>query len=228
MKIMIVDDEPEILGLIRAMIEPLECEVLAFADSREAAACVGTQSFDGIFLDVEMPHINGIQLTESIRSSSLNGKVPIVILTGSDDIQTMRQAFKAGATYFLCKPVSQERIHTLFNAVLGPMLTQRRKYARLPFQTSVNCSTDSNGKKQFTAASVNIGEGGMKFESLTSVEVGQLLNLEFYLPTRDKPLHLLAKVHRMTPPDFYGVEFIQPADSDRQAIQDYVVGTDQE
>lgn len=224
MKVMVVDDQPEILGLIKAMIEPLGCEVLALTDSREAAVRVETQHFDAVFLDVGMPYINGIELTKSVRSSSLNSKVPIVLLTGNDDAQTMRQGFKAGATYFIGKPVSQERIQTLFNAVFGPMLKQRRKYARLPFQTTVLCSSGLNGKKQFTAKSINIGEGGMAIESSTIVEVGGSLSLEFYLPSTDRPLHLTAKVHRLTPPDRYAVEFIQPSDLDRQAIENYVTG----
>ncbi|HEV2350931.1 MAG TPA: response regulator [Terriglobia bacterium] len=224
MKIMVVDDQLEVLGQIKAMMEPLQCEVLALADSRKAAECVQTQSFDAVFLDVVMPHVDGFELTKIVRSSTPNAKVPIVMLTGSDDIQSMRQGFKAGATYFLGKPISQERINTLFNAVLGPMLTQRRKYARLPFQTTVTCSYGLTGENSFAARSLNIGEGGMSLESATPLKIGKLVNLDFSLPSIDRQLRLVAKVHRFTPPDRYGVEFVQPPTSDRKAIREYIAG----
>jgi CheY-like chemotaxis protein len=224
MKIMVVDDQPEVLGVIKAMIEPLKCEVVALEDSREAAECVKTQSFDAVFLDVMMPHVDGFELTRIVRSSAPNGKVPIVMLTGSDDVQSMRKGFKAGATYFLGKPVSQERMHTLFNAVLGPMLTQRRKYARLPFETTVHCSYSLTGENSFKARSLNIGEGGMSLQSKSQLKVGKPVNLDFELPSIDRPLRLVAKVHRFTPPDRYGVEFVRPPEADRGAIRGYIAG----
>src|SRR5579863_8923116 len=149
MKIMVVDDQPEILAVIKAMMEPLGCEILTLTESREAALRAKTHSFDAVFVDVRMPHMDGFDLTRSVRSSPMNGKVPIVMLTGSDDVQTMQLGFKAGATYFLGKPVSLERIQSLFNAVLGPMQTQKRKNARLPFKTMVNCCFGSSGGSQF-------------------------------------------------------------------------------
>lgn len=224
MKIMVVDDQPEVLGLIKTMMEPLQCEVTALADSREAAECLRTQSFDAVFVDVVMPHMDGYELTRVVRSSEHNGRVPIVMLTGSDDIQSMRRGFKAGATYFLGKPISQERMNTLFNAVLGPMLTQRRKYARLPFQTTVKCSYSLAGENSFDARSLNLGEGGMSLESATALKVGKSVNLDFALPSMDQPLRLVAKVHRFTPPNRYGVEFVQPPTTDREAIQAYIAG----
>ena len=225
MKIMVVDDQPEILNLIKAMMEPLGCEIFTLADSREAAQRVKTQSFDAIFVDVGMPHMDGFELTRSVRSSPMNGKVPIVMLTGSDDVQTMQMGFKAGATYFLGKPVSLERIQSLYNAVLGPMQTQKRMHARLPFQTMVNCSSGTGGERQFVAKSLNIGEGGMLLEGSKSVAMAQSLNVEFFLSSMgSRQLQLFAKVQRLAPPDRFGVEFIHLLDSDRGAIRAFIMG----
>lgn len=227
MKIMVVDDQPEVLGLIKAIIEPLQCEVLALEDSREAARCVKTQSVDAVFLDAAMPGLDGFELTKIVRSSIPNSKVPIVMLTGFDDVHSMRRGFKAGANYFLGRPVTHERVLTLFNAVLGPMLTQRRKYARLPFQTTVTCCYSLLGENSFIARSINIGEGGMSLQSPTELKVGKLVTLNFPVPSIDRQLQLVAKVHRFTPPDRYGVEFIQPPEADREAIRGYIAGESQ-
>jgi CheY-like chemotaxis protein len=226
MKIMVVDDQPEILALIKSMMEPLGCEVFTLTDSREAAQRAKAQSFDAVFVDVRMPHLDGFDLTRSIRSSPVNGQVPIVMLTGSDDVQTMQLGFKAGATYFLGKPISQERIQSLFNAVLGPMQAQKRKHARLPFQTMVNCSSATGSERQFIARSLNIGEGGMLLEGSKSVGVAQSMTVEFSLASSvgRRQLQLFAKVQRLTPPDRFSLEFIDLPDSDREAIRAFIVG----
>jgi two-component system chemotaxis sensor kinase CheA len=100
MRLLVVDDDPQVL----TAIESLGYEVLALADSREAASHVGREKFDGAFLDAQMPHLDGFSLTEAIRKSPSNSKIPVVMLTGHDEAETMRAGFKAGISFFLGKP----------------------------------------------------------------------------------------------------------------------------
>ena len=69
LKILAVDDEPEILMLLKDMIEPLGCELLPVHDSREAARLIELEKFDGVIVDVKMPHLDGFELTRRIRLS---------------------------------------------------------------------------------------------------------------------------------------------------------------
>lgn len=62
---------------------------------------VQKDAFDGIFLDIQMPTIDGLQLTRHIRKSGANKKAPIIVVTGCLDRKTMQQSFAAGATFFL-------------------------------------------------------------------------------------------------------------------------------
>lgn len=98
-KIMAVDDEPEILQLIKVVVEPLEMEVLTSPDSREAAQRVESEVFDGFLVHARMPHLDGFQSTESIRHSPANSTVSMTMLTGADDVETMRKGFHAGVTF---------------------------------------------------------------------------------------------------------------------------------
>lgn len=223
MKILVVDDQPEVLELIKTLLEPLGCEVSTLTDSLEAAERVQSESFDSVFVDVQMPEMDGYALATFVRSSLKNNKVPIVMLTDQDNIQTMRQAFKAGATCFLGKPISKDRIQSLYNVVLGPMLAQRRKQARVPFQTQVNCSFGARGGKQFATWSQNIGESGMTLELSENVEPGQSLNLEFSLFRGSPALQLIAKVVRLAPPNCLEVEFIHPSILDQERIQNFIL-----
>jgi len=106
LKILVVDDEQDILKLVKGLLEPLGVEVLGLADSREAAQRVNKEKFDGVFLDSRMPYLDGFGLAKSIRGSPLNGKVPIVMLSGANDVETMRKGFQAGITFFLSKPIT--------------------------------------------------------------------------------------------------------------------------
>src|SRR5207245_5859018 len=63
-----------------------------------------------VFLDVRMPHPDGIELARHIRSSKLNQTTPIVMITGDEDRNAMMRAFQAGATFFLSKPVDRPRL----------------------------------------------------------------------------------------------------------------------
>src|SRR5512141_1213657 len=104
LKILVVDDDPDILKLIKTIIQSLGYEVLGMADSLQAAERISHQKFDGAFVDARMPGMDGLALVRHIRLSGTNNSVPIVMLTGYDDVETMRAAFRAGITFFMGKP----------------------------------------------------------------------------------------------------------------------------
>ena len=145
MKILLVDDEPEVCRLFKAMVEPLGVEVRTISDSQEAALILENEKFDGIMLDIAMPNLDGFELTRKIRSTPLNQQAPIIVITGMDDVDTLRRAFEAGATFFIGKPFSREKIYALFRTARGAMLAERRRSASLPYRTSVTCARGGKG-----------------------------------------------------------------------------------
>ncbi len=224
LKVMVVDDEPEVLNSIGGMLESLGCQVRKMDDSREGAKWLEKERFDGIFLDVEMPHLDGLELTKLIRRSTLNRTAPVVILAGSDDLETMRKGFKAGATCFAAKPLDQQRLYGLIKAMRGPMLQARRRHVRLPFWTTVKCRTGTQPGDQFVSKSLTISESGMSLE--TSIVVGQEqeLELEFSMPDMDNPIRVKARVVRSLGPGLVGVEFLNLGTKNQEAIKRYVEG----
>jgi CheY-like chemotaxis protein len=222
LKIIAVDDEPEILKLLKAMIEPLGCEVLIVADSRDAIRLIESERFDGIVVDVQMPHVDGFELTRSIRSSRLNRQVPIIMLTGLDDADTMRKGFNAGVSFFLGKPFTRERISALFGAARGAMLKEKRKYARLPFRATVTCKWSGQRQGHFKAGSVDICEDGMRISPSGGLDAGLEIELEFELPTGTAPLRPRAKVLRREKSDHIAVEFTTISTKDHDAIKAYI------
>ncbi len=221
LKIMAVDDEVEILRVIEVVGGSVGCDVLALTDSLEAAERVNHQKFDGIFLDVKMPRLDGFELTRRIRTSRSNSTVPIVMLTGLNDAETMRIGFQAGITFFLGKPFTVEKLRGLLTVARGAMLKEKRRYARLPLRTGVSGRA---GAKKFKSDSSNISQAGMLLNCPSGLAVGQEVDLQFSLPNAQEVLRLQAQVVRLEPPDRMGVKFVVLAPREHAAILHYITG----
>jgi CheY-like chemotaxis protein len=223
-QLLVVDDEAPVVKLLKAFLSSQGAEVLTTTDSQEALRYVDEKSFDAIFLDIRMPVLNGIDLTKYIRASALNKKAPIVILTGSDDVDTMREAFRVGATCFLGKPVTRDRVRSLFLTVCGPVFLERRRQARVPLHTKVRCVWGARGQGTLLADSVNIGENGMLLQPSAELELGQELDLELVLPSAKTPLHIRARITCKEPTGCMEVEFVDMAITAREAIRNHIIG----
>ena len=161
LKLLVVDDDPGVMKFIKGEVGALGYQVLGLADSRKAAEHVNCQKFDGAIVDARMPHMDGLALTRHIRSSRSNSKLPIIMVTEHDDLQIMGEAFKAGVTFLVNKPLTQERLRKLLRVARGSILREQRRYVRLPLRTIVKCEA---GQSHFDAGSLNISEGGMRLD----------------------------------------------------------------
>jgi CheY-like chemotaxis protein len=178
LKLLVVEDDIANLELMTEVFTSLQAEVRPLSDSEEAAGIVNREKFDGIFLDLEMPNLNGFDLARLVRKSSCNKSTPIIIVTGRDERQTMQQAFALGATFFLQKPVDRQKLNNLFRTVRGGMLENRRRYTRVPLQTEVTCVV---GSRRLQGMSWNLSQGGMLVE-LDNLQSGDSVRVSFQLP----------------------------------------------
>lgn len=179
LKLLIAEDDALSLELMSEVFTSLKAVVLPVDDGQKAATLVNQEKFDGVFLDLEMPKMHGFDLARKIRESSWNKSTPIVIVTGRDDRATMQQAFAAGATFFLQKPVDRQRLNTLFRAVSGSLLANRRRNARVPLHTEVLCEINS---KVLPGTTWNLSHGGMQIET-TGLKPNDNVRVSFRLPT---------------------------------------------
>ncbi len=183
-KILMVDGNHAVLEMARSATASVQwCDLVTTRDGSEARKLVQTQKFDGMLIADRIPHADSFELIKQLKESALNGRVPIVMLTGDDNIDIMRKGFKAGVTFFTVTPPSRERFFRLFNAVHGAMESERRRHHRLPYRTSVTCRlADGEVRNHFVAESVEISEGGMSVKPSGGMPVGQVLELEFSFP----------------------------------------------
>ena len=123
MRILIVDDSPSTLMLLKSIAERLD-DVSVDACSRPLAALdmLHTAAYDLILVDYVMPQMNGSELIRAIRQLEDYRGVPIVMVTSEADRQVRLDAISAGAADFLNKPVDPVE----FRARLTNLLALRR------------------------------------------------------------------------------------------------------
>jgi len=221
LRILIVEDDAPTLRLMRAAVIPLGHKVLTIEDARKAAAQVESQKLDVLFVSLNLAASGGLELAHQTRSSDLNRDVAIVALSPTSDIETLRNAYRAGATMVLTKPLARAHLVPILTAMDRPGWKDQRHAARMPLFAPVNCQWND---QQFALCSLNISESGMLLEPAIDAEIGQDVGLQFEIGEAQTPLHVHARVVRKEGGERMGVEFTGLAPVEKNAIQLHILG----
>ena len=220
LKILVVEQDTLMLDLMAEIISSFDADVRPMNDSEAAAALVERERFDGIFLDLQMPKLNGFQLAGKIRQSPSNRSTPIVVVTGQDDNKIMAQAFAVGGTLFLQKPVDRPKLVKLFKIARGIMFENQRRFIRVPVQVEITC--ELNGKP-IRGTSINISEGGILVEIGKVGGVGHGVLLSLRLPAQGSACSLKGTIiwsdEKTTRT---GIQFTGVTPKDKQAVRDFI------
>lgn len=108
--VLVVDDDDYQRKLMERMMGPLNIETSLAASAFEASAAIRARKPDLIFMDVSMPDIDGVEMTRRIKAEPTLSDIPIVMVTGNSDKETVSGSLKAGAVDFLVKPVVAETL----------------------------------------------------------------------------------------------------------------------
>lgn len=104
--ILVVDDDPTLRLLMRATLEKSGFQVEDAEDGEEALRKFIKFHPAVILMDVEMPKLNGYETCKRIRADAVGAHIPILMVTGLEDIESVNRAYSAGATDFLAKPIN--------------------------------------------------------------------------------------------------------------------------
>ena len=219
LKIMVVDNEPLSLKVMRAVAVPLGHTVLTLDDNQEASQQAEKQRFDLVFVGMSQPE--GLELARQIQNSRLSNETVIVMFGATDDIEMMRKAFGAGVAFVIPKPIAAARIIPMLTAMDSPGWKARIREARLPLFTEVNCTW---GDRDFPMRSMNISGSGMLLQPSHGVEARQEVSLQFKIAEVRASLNVRARVTRKEGTERVGMEFISLTAEDQSAIQLYVMG----
>ena len=105
--VLVADDDPVMRLLMLEMLAQVGLQGIEAGDGLEAVELARERAPDLILMDVDMPRMDGFTACGAIRAAEKDGAcVPIVMVTGSDDVEAVTQAYEAGATDFVSKPIN--------------------------------------------------------------------------------------------------------------------------
>ncbi len=220
MKILAVDDDLNALRTMQRLLRFFGMTVCALSSSLEAAERIEKERFDGMFLDVIMPDMDGLELTRRARQSELNVNAVIVIVSGADQETTMKKAYEAGASLFLHKPYDHQQLKHLLNTTRGSLLAERRQHKRVALVTEVSCQL---GSQKFTAKSEKVSEGGMSFSATTNKPLpeGKKVSVAFALPGRVSLIQATGSVLAVVDRNWVSLRFEEVKTEDKQLIREF-------
>ncbi len=119
-RILLVDDEPSTVMAIRKRLELAGYEVLTAMDGEEALVKARDLHPDLIVLDLQLPKLSGLKVCTTLKHDQLYQQIPIVILTGKEDVVDEQACRECGADAYLTKssgtPALIEQIAELLHA----------------------------------------------------------------------------------------------------------------
>ena len=103
-KILVVDDEIDVVEVVEMLLELEGYKVLKAYDGKEALAAVEKETPDLVILDIMMPEIDGVEVCRRFRANEKLNNVPIVMFSAKISAYDKKESFEAGADGFISKP----------------------------------------------------------------------------------------------------------------------------
>ena len=103
-KILMIDDEPEFVDMIKMRLEANDYSVVTAYEGKEGLKLAHTENPDLILLDVMMPEMDGFDVLSRLRGSESTRDVPVVMLTAKGEAKSIFEAQNLGSVDYLIKP----------------------------------------------------------------------------------------------------------------------------
>ena len=104
--LLFVDDDPILCEFAQVHLASEKGRVSVAADGEEALTHIRTQGADMVLLDLEMPRLDGFGVLEALRADEATKRLPVIVITGREDVVAIDRAFARGASSFIVKPIN--------------------------------------------------------------------------------------------------------------------------
>lgn len=106
LRILAADDDPIMREFASVYLAAPKAEIETAADGAEALKMLGQANYDLLLLDLDMPVLSGFEVLAAIRADARLARLPIIVISGREDLDSIDRAFELGATSFVIKPVN--------------------------------------------------------------------------------------------------------------------------
>jgi CheY-like chemotaxis protein len=118
-RVLVIDDDAQVRALVAAILESEGYEVRGATGGVEGLALADTDPPDVVLLDLQMPGMNGYEVCRVLRQGPKTQRIPVVMVTVSDDPHLNRDAYAAGAHACVPKPFQKEGLIAVIEAALA-------------------------------------------------------------------------------------------------------------
>jgi DNA-binding response OmpR family regulator len=129
MRVLVIDDEPDVLMLCRVNLQLAGHEVVEASNGKVGLELARTLRPDVVVLDVMLPKVDGLTVLHELASSEETRNIPVIMLTAKTQLEDRREAWRAGCAEYLTKPFSPIELAELVGRARA-MSTQERSERR--------------------------------------------------------------------------------------------------
>jgi CheY-like chemotaxis protein len=221
-KVLIVDDTPGGLAFLRDMLAQAHYTVFEANSGRQALEIHRREHVDVIVMDLQMPGMDGEQVTRMIRADRALRDVSILLFADSGRAGLRERCLAAGANDFIGKPFKNTDLLTRVSPLLN--VAARKKTALL---AHVDVTDNGPAVEPFVARVVNLSISGLLLEADVPLAEGRVVCAKFFVPGAAAQISATGKVARRTDAAGvvrWGVRFTALDLAARRIIRDYVGG----
>jgi two-component system chemotaxis response regulator CheY len=217
---LVVEDEESMCGLIKEALGAANIEAVTLTRSAEAAGPFQKEKFDVILVDLGATTGNGNALVKKIRSSGLNRKTPIVMISGDQRPGALSEGFQAGASFFAYKPIDRTRLMSLIRATQGTIEHEKRRFRRVPVRAKVQVKC---GDKIVEGETVDISYNGALVRASNTFPVGSLVEVSLFLLAGKPPIAGLGSIMRVEEGNQMGIQLERLPAAEIGRLQEYLL-----
>jgi len=218
--VLVVDDDLLECQLLQRTLHAAEIQALTLTDSRQALEIVRKQTFDAIFVDVNMPSPDGMEVTRQIRTSETNGKTPVIMITGHEDHSVVTRGFQAGINFFLYKPIVKDRLLNLVRITHSVNRVEKRRFHRVIARQKAWIIW---GQDALEAQTVDLSLNGLLVRSTRTFPSGSRIMVRLELFPGKGALAIPGVVARVAAPDSMGIHFDSIGWRESKQLQDFLL-----
>ena len=116
---MVVDDDQEIVIVVRLMLERKGFNVRCAYSGQQVCADLEEQKPDLIILDVMMPEMDGLEVLRRLKGAPETSSIPVVMLTALDQHEDIVRGYETGADFYIPKPFTKDQLLDGINSILS-------------------------------------------------------------------------------------------------------------
>ncbi|HGJ64773.1 TPA: response regulator [bacterium] len=122
-KILIIDDEPDVIETLEFMLKARGFEIISASDGLSGLSRAKTDNPDLILLDIMMPGMDGYEVCSKLKRETATKNIPIIMLTAKGESDAVLSAHKSGANDYIVKPYNLPTLLAKLNKFIK---TQKR------------------------------------------------------------------------------------------------------